>query len=134
MWKGFGLLAATEVGTRIRAKISALTLYGAAGLVAFVGVIFVLIALMIWLSRLLSPLAASLIIAGALLMIALGLALAARFQKAPPSQASPLSGAALLAAPAALTALSKRVSFTTIAAVAAVALGALVGRRMARDD
>ena len=133
MWKGLGLLAATDIGSRVRAKISALTLYGAAGLVAFVGVIFALIALLIWLSRLLTPLSAALAIAGVLLAVAVALALAARFQKPPRTQTSPLAGAALLAAPSAFTAVSKRVSFTTIAAVAAVALGALVGRRISRD-
>ncbi len=127
------LLAATEVGSRLRAKIAALSLYGAAGVVGFVGVIFMLIALLIWLSRTFTPLTASLIIAAGLLVIAGGLALAARFQQAPPTQRSPISSAALLAAPAALTAVSKRISFTTIAAVAAVTLGALVGRRIARD-
>jgi hypothetical protein len=133
MLKGFTLLAATEVGSRIRTKIAALGFYGAAGLVAFLGVVFLLVALLIWLSRTLSPLTASLIIAVGLFVIAGGLAIAARSQQPAKTATSPLSGAAMLAAPAALKIASRRVSFTTVAAVAAVALGALVGRRIARD-
>jgi len=133
MLRGFGLIAATEIGARIRSKVAALSLYGAAGVVGFVGVLFLLIALTIWLSQSLSPLTASLIVAGGLLAVAIALAIAARFQGPPKTERSPLRSAAFVAAPAALTAVSKRVSFTTIAAVAAVALGALVGRRIARD-
>ncbi len=133
MLKGLTLLAATEVGSRIRYKIAALGYYGAAGVVAFLGLVFLLVALLIWLSRSFSPLGASLIIAVGLFVVAGGLAIAARYQQPAKTQSSPLSSAALLAAPAALKVASRRVSFTTVAAVAAVALGALVGRRIARD-
>ncbi len=40
MLKGLTLLAATEVGSRIRYKIAALGYYGAAGVVAFLGLVF----------------------------------------------------------------------------------------------
>jgi len=133
MLKGLTLLAATDIGSRIRTKIAALTLYGAAGVVALIGVVFALLALMIWLSRMWSPLTASLAIAGALLAIAAVLVIAARFQKPPATTRSPLGSAALFAAPAALKIASRRLSFGTVAAVAAIALGALVGRRIARD-
>ncbi len=134
MFKGFALLAATEVGSRIRTRVAALGFYGAAGVAGFLGLVFALVALLIWLSRSFSPLAASLIVAGALFVIAGGLLVAARFQRPERRQAVPLGSAALLAAPAALRMAGRRVSFSTVAAVAAVALGALVGRRIARDD
>ncbi len=133
MLKGFTLLAATEVGSRIRSKIAALGFYGAAGVVGFLGLVFALVAIMIRLSRMFTPLTASIIISVTLFVIAGILVLVARFQRPPPSKSSPLSAAALLAAPAALKVAGRRVSFTTVAAVAAVALGALVGRRIARD-
>ena len=133
MLKGLTLLAATEVGSRIRTKIAALGLYGAAGLVGFLGLVFALAAVMIRLSRSFTPLTASIIISVALFVIAGILVLVARFRHPPPSKSSLLGNAALLAAPAALKLAGRRVSFTTAAAVAAVALGALVGRRIARD-
>ena len=133
MLKGFTLLAATEVGSRIRSKIAALGLYGAAGVVGFLGLVFALVAIMIRLSRSFTPLTASIILAVALFAVAGILVLIARFQRPPPSRSSPLGSAALIAAPAAIKMAGRRISFTTVAAVAAVALGALVGRRIARD-
>lgn len=133
MWQGASLLAATEIGGRIRAKIMALSLYGAAGALGFTGAIFGLIALLIWMSRRFTPLTASLIICGVMFGLAIVMVIAAKLQKPPKTQSSPLSATALMAAPMALKAVSSRVSFTTVAAIAAVCLGALVGRRIARD-
>ncbi len=68
---------------------------------------FLLVALLIWLSRSFSPLGASLIIAIGLFVVAGGLAIAARFQQPAKTQSSPLSSVALLAAPAALKVASR---------------------------
>ncbi len=134
MLRTLALLSATEVGARLKARVEAVPYYGAASLLAVMGLAFGLLGLFIWLSRLVSPLTASLSIAGGLILVALLLVAWARMRRPPPTAMNrPLTASALALAPTALRIAGRRFSLGTVAAVTVVGLGAVLGRRIARD-
>lgn len=134
MWRGLTLLAATEAGSRLKGRIASISFYAVAAVLGLVGILFALLALMIWLAQIMSASGAGLLIAAVLLGLALIFALIGRHRaNAPAKRGVTLGSTALAAAPVALGLVKRRISLRTIAAVAAVGVGAILGRRIVRD-
>ncbi len=55
----------------VRRRVTVYAIYAAAGLVALIGGLFLLLALQIWLMRYMTPLMAALAVAGLLILVAL---------------------------------------------------------------
>lgn len=134
MWRGLALIAATEAGANLKQRARSYALYAAGGLVALLGLVFTLIALQIWLSRHMSPVAAGLSVAGLLFAVAVVLFIAARMAIKRKTARFPVNTAAMAMAPVALQAVVRRISMRTIGVLGVVILGALVGRQLSRDE
>lgn len=136
MWRGLALIAATEAGANLKQRARSYALYAAGGLVALLGLVFTLIALQIWLSRHMSPVAAGLAVAGLLFAVAVVLFIAARMAVKRKTARFPVNTAAMAMAmaPVALQAVVKRISMRTVGVLGVVILGALVGRQLSRDE
>jgi hypothetical protein len=133
MWKGLSLLAANEVGGAIRRNVLATGIYGMAGIVGLIGVVFGLVAFQGWLSLRMSAIEADLLIAGLLLGVALLIAIVGAYTKHRRRTSTALTASALLAAPIAAGVIGKRLNLGTIALIGVVALGAMLGRQLGRD-
>jgi hypothetical protein len=143
MLGGLSLLAAHEAGAAAKRHLNALALQVAAGFVMLVALVFALVGFHIWLMQGMTPWGASAVIAGGLLAVALVLIFAASVVKRRRTERTALTSGALVAAPAAARVLGGRLMrgrlfggrlrLGTVALVAVVGLGALIGRQMARD-
>lgn len=131
MWKGLALLAANEMGGAVRRRAMAIGFYVFASIIALIAGVFGLNALHTWLSYQYTDILASLMIAGGLLVLALILAVIGLYQKHR-STATDGTSAALMAAPIAATLIGRKLSAGSVAVIATLVAGAVLGRRIGK--
>lgn len=131
MFRGLTLLAAHEAASVVRQRAISIAFYAGAALVAAIAAVYALNALHDWLSPQVSPILASLMIAGGLLVVSLLLAIAGWVQRNRRPKTSAATSAALLAAPLAARGIGK-LNAGTVLALCAVAAGAIAGRKLAK--
>ncbi|RDJ26851.1 hypothetical protein DWF00_01340 [Bosea caraganae] len=130
MLGGLGAFIASEVGGAVRRNVTIYSLYGLAGLLLFGALGFALGALHTALAAHYGSVSASLIIAGALLVLALIAFGVAAYLKGRPRPSRPLATAALVGAPIAAKMMGSRMAWRMGLAGAVVALGAVLGRQI----
>jgi hypothetical protein len=133
MWSGLSLLLANEAGGAIRRQIVGIALLATAGLVALVALVFALLALHGWLEVSWGAVPAYLLIAAGLAVVAAIIAIAGTITRRKRREATTMRSTALMAAPIAARVLAGRSNLGTLAVVAVIAAGALVGRQLAKD-
>jgi uncharacterized membrane protein (DUF485 family) len=119
---------------RLRRTAQALPWLVAGAVIALFGFAALIAAAHEWLALRMTPLAAHLVIAGVLLAIAVVAILVGMAVRARRGRPALLTNTALVAAPMAARAIAGRVSLGTVALAAVVAIGAIVGRSLARED
>jgi hypothetical protein len=133
MLKGLTFLAASEIRGVVRRKVNGYLLYAIGAVVALIGTFYVLSAIQFALLTRMSPIAASLAIAAALLAIAGILFLAGRAAEQRKVTNSSMTAKALVAAPLATRVVGGKINLGTLAVAGVVAIGALLGRQMGKS-
>lgn len=132
MWKGLALLAANEVGGTVKRNLTAIAFYAAAGVVALMAFGYGLAALHGWIMAYMTPIEASLVMAGGLLILAFLIAmigLSYKRKRNPPMQAST---AALVVMPLAARIVGGRVNLATVVMGSMLVAGAVLGRQLTK--
>jgi uncharacterized membrane protein YhaH (DUF805 family) len=132
MFSGLSLLIASETGVMVRRQLRWFALMAVAAVVLIAALSFGLMALYIWLQSRFSPVEASLIIAGGLFALAICLILAAVMVRRARRDRSPLAATALVMAPTAARLVARRIDVATISVAGVIAIGAYIGRKLAR--
>jgi hypothetical protein len=133
MLKGLTFLAASEIRGTIRRKVNGYLLYAIGAVVALIGIFYVLSAIHFALLTRMSPIAASLVIAAALLAVAGILFLAGHAAEQRKVTNSSMTAKAMLAAPLATRVVGGKVNLGTLAVAGVVAIGALLGRQIGKS-
>jgi hypothetical protein len=133
MFKGFSLLAATELGGTVSRNVRAMPYFAFGALIFLVGFGFLIALAHDWLSLRMGSMVASGILAAVLLTVA-GAALLTghTIKEQHPVGPSPLTASALIAAPIAARFLGGRLRLGTVALAGVVAIGAILGRSLGR--
>lgn len=134
MWNSIALLAANEFGSMFRRNVTAVVFYAISAVAAFTGLIFGLVAAHTWLAARMTDIEASLVIAGALMILAVALALVGYFMKHRRRSKAELTSTALTALPIAARLVTTRISWGTMTVAGIMALGVLLGRHIADKD
>lgn len=132
MLKELTALAATEAIVAGRRKAARAMLYATSALLALAAAGFALAGLHSILALDYGPIAASFLIAGGLLIMALLIAIATKLWRPRPTATEQLATVAIAAAPAAARAALPSAA-KGVALVGSLALGAILGRRAAAD-
>jgi hypothetical protein len=132
MLRGLSLLAASEASAAVKRSLHVAAIIAAAVVAALAAAGFALVALQAWLSQRMTPIEASLVVAGGLLALAIIMVIAAAVVRRRRRQSSPLATAALVIAPTAARVAMRRLDVATIGMAAVVAIGAYVGRKIAK--
>jgi hypothetical protein len=130
VWHSLTLLAANEFGALFRRNVYAAIFYGLSGIVTLAGLIFGLVAAHFWLRIRMTDIEASLVIAGALLVLATIMAFLGYFLKHRRRSQSELTVTAIAALPLAARLVTARANWGTIAVAGVLALGVLLGRQL----
>lgn len=130
MWNNLAQLAASEFGGMIRRNMTAIAFYTAACITALTGFVFALIAGHFWLRYRVSDIEASLIIAGALLVLAAVIVGFGYFLKNRRRSNSEMASTALMALPIAARLVTSRANWGTMTVAAILTAGVLLGRRI----
>jgi hypothetical protein len=137
MWRALSLLAATEVGGAVRRNVVIFMIYGLALIVFAAACGFLIAVAHALLAAAYGPIGASLIIAGVLLAVALGLMFVGFYMRHRVRRRGTMATAALVAAPlvapAAIRTLAANATLGAGVVAGVVAIGALVGRQMGRN-
>jgi hypothetical protein len=134
VWQSLTSLAAIELGTMIRRNVSAAVVYGISGIIALTGLIFGLVAAQAWLQTRMTDIEASLVIAGALLVLSIVVALIAYRMKHRRRSRSELTATALTSLPLAARLVTARINWGTMTVAGVMALGVLLGRQLTQKD
>lgn len=138
MWRGLSLLAASEVGGAVRRNVAIYTVYGIALVALIAAGGFVAAAAHVLLAERYGTAIASLILAGVLLVAALALMLTGLYLRHRSRRKTALATTALMVAPAvaptAIRALASSSALGVGVVAGAVALGALAGRKLVKND
>jgi divalent metal cation (Fe/Co/Zn/Cd) transporter len=132
MLSGLSLLIASETGAMVRRQLRWLALMTVAVMILIAALSFSLMALYIWLQGRFSPVEASLIIALGLFVLAACLLIAAALVRRAKRDRSPVAATALVMAPTAAKLVARRIDFATLSVAGVIAIGAYIGRKLAR--
>jgi hypothetical protein len=129
MWKALSLIAATEVGARLKNRIIAFVIFVIAGVIFVISLCFFLFSLYIWLARSMSDLEASMTISGSLFLLAVIFSTIGYFIKNRQLKTSPLTSTALIAAPVAAGIISKFPRASIVGFIAVIAAGFFLAKK-----
>ncbi len=132
MWSGLSFLAATEAGEAFRRSLRAAIATAVAAITGLTGLVFALVALHAWLVQRFTPVEASLMIAGGLIVVSLVFIIIAGVIRRSRKPTSALASSAIVAAPMALRLIGGRLDFKAVGIAGVLALGAIVGRQLGR--
>ncbi len=129
MLKGLSFLAATEIGRAVSRNMRAAIYFAIGGLLAVLGLAFLLQASHSWLAQHLTQIEASLVVAATLLSIAGILMLVGASVRKRRSGATSLTSTAVAMAPFAAGLVGRRSGVSALILAGVVLLGALAGRQ-----
>ena len=129
MLKGLSFLAATELGKAVSRNMRAAIYFGVGGLVAVIGLVFLVLAGHSWLALHLTEIEASLVVAATLLSIAGILMLFGASIRKRRTGSTSLASTAVAMAPFAAGLVGRRSGVSTLILAGVVLLGALAGRQ-----
>jgi hypothetical protein len=133
MWKALSLMAATDLAGALKRNIRAAAFFAVGAVLALIGVLYIIEAIHIWLAFRIGPVASSLVIAAAMLMLAGILILVGQSARERKTRSVTMSSGAMMAAPFAARLIAKRTGLATVAVAGVVALGAVLGRYIGRE-
>ncbi len=133
MFKALSLMAASELGSKVSRTLRAVPYFAFAAVIFLFAIGFLLDLVHTWIALRMGSMAASGVLGGVLLVLALGALITGySIKNKRPAKSSAFSTSALIAAPVAARFLGGKLRLGTVAVAGVVAAGAVLGRYIGR--